>query len=75
MKAAIGDLVGQAVAAGKLRADLDPLDLLRALVGVANVASSPDWKASAKRLVDILVEGSRQARDVPVMKRSRIRNR
>jgi len=62
LKVAIRDLVGQAVAAGKLRADLDPLDLLRALVGVANVASSPDWEASAKRLVDILVEGSRTRR-------------
>jgi AcrR family transcriptional regulator len=62
MKAAIGDLVGRAVASGEIRADLDPLDLLRALVGVANVASSPDWEASAKRLVDILVEGSRTDR-------------
>jgi AcrR family transcriptional regulator len=59
VKLAIGDLVGRAVAAGEIRADLDPLDLLRALVGVANVASSPDWEASAKRLVDILIEGSR----------------
>jgi hypothetical protein len=39
--------------------DLDPIDLLRALIGVANVATSPDWQQSAKRLVDILVAGSR----------------
>jgi len=39
--------------------DLDPIDLLRALIGVANVATSPDWQQSAKRLVDILVTGSR----------------
>ncbi len=59
LKAAIGALVGRAVSANEIRADLDPLDLLRALVGVANVSSSPDWESSAKRLVDILVEGSR----------------
>jgi AcrR family transcriptional regulator len=59
IKGAIESLVGRAVAAGEIRPDLDPFDLLRALVGVANVATSPDWEASAKRLVDILVAGSR----------------
>ncbi|WP_020177395.1 TetR/AcrR family transcriptional regulator [Methyloferula stellata] len=59
IKAAIESLVARAVASGDIRADLDPFDLLRALVGVANVAASPDWEASAKRLVDILVAGSR----------------
>ncbi|HTJ02733.1 MAG TPA: TetR family transcriptional regulator [Methylovirgula sp.] len=59
IKAAIEALVGRAVAAGEIRPDLDPFDLLRALVGVANVAASPDWEASAKRLVDILIAGSR----------------
>lgn len=59
IKAAIEALVGRAVAAGEIRSDLEPFDLLRALVGVANVATSPDWEASAKRLVDILVAGSR----------------
>ena len=59
MRAAIGDLVARAVAAGDIRPDLEPFDLLRALVGVANVAASPDWGARAKRLVDILIAGSR----------------
>ena len=59
MREAIGGLVGRAVASGDIRPDLDPFDLLRALVGVANVAASPDWEASAKRLVDILIAGSR----------------
>jgi AcrR family transcriptional regulator len=65
LKAAIGSLVNRAVRAKQIRGDLDPLDLLRALVGVANVASSPDWEASAKRLVDILVDGSRTNRRLP----------
>jgi AcrR family transcriptional regulator len=56
---AIRSLVKRAVKSGDIRKDLDPLDLLRALIGVSNVASSPDWQQSAKRLVDILITGSR----------------
>jgi AcrR family transcriptional regulator len=56
---AIRSLAKRAVKSGELRKDLDPMDLLRALVGVANVASSPDWQPSARRLVDILIAGSR----------------
>jgi AcrR family transcriptional regulator len=59
IKDAIESLVTRAVVNGEIRADLDPLDLLRALVGVSNVASAPDWQQSAKRLVDILLLGSR----------------
>ena len=44
---------------GDIRKDLDPMDLLRALVGVASVANNPDRHQSARRLVDILVTGSR----------------
>lgn len=39
--------------------DVDSFDLLRALIGVSNVASSPDWQQSARRLVDILITGLR----------------
>jgi AcrR family transcriptional regulator len=56
---AIRALVKRAIKSGDIRKDLDPMDLLRALVGVANVASSPDWQQSARRLVDILIIGSR----------------
>jgi AcrR family transcriptional regulator len=56
---AIRALVKRAIKSGDIRRDLDPLDLLRALIGVANVASSPDWQQSARRLVDILITGSR----------------
>jgi AcrR family transcriptional regulator len=56
---ALRALVKRAIRSGDIRKDLDPLDLLRALVGVANVATSPDWQQSAKRLVDILITGSR----------------
>ena len=56
---AIRRLVKRGVKSGDIRKDLDPSDLLRVLVGVANVASSPDWQQSARRLVDILIAGSR----------------
>jgi AcrR family transcriptional regulator len=56
---AINALVQRAVESGDVREDLEPFDLLRALIGVANVASGPGWQQSAKRLVDILVSGSR----------------
>ncbi|MGD0963248.1 MAG: TetR/AcrR family transcriptional regulator [Candidatus Acidiferrales bacterium] len=59
MHQAIRALVKRGVETGDIRKDLDPIDLLHALVGVANVAASPDWKQSAKRLVDILIAGSR----------------
>jgi AcrR family transcriptional regulator len=56
---AIRTLVRHAIESGDIREDLDPIDLLRALIGVANIATSPDWQQSARRLVDILIMGSR----------------
>src|SRR6201997_3130947 len=59
---AIRALVKRATKSGDIRKDLDPIDLLRALIGVANVATSPDWQQSARRLVEILITGSRPAK-------------
>lgn len=59
---AIRSLVKRAIKSGDIRRDLDPLDLLRALIGVSNVASGPDWQQSARRLVEILITGSRPVR-------------
>jgi len=59
IRGAINALVTRAVESGDIRPDLEPLDLLRALVGVSNVASEPGWPQSARRLVDILLLGSR----------------
>jgi AcrR family transcriptional regulator len=56
---AITALVERAIESGEIRLDLEPMDLLRALVGVSYVASTPDWPQSAKRLVEILILGSR----------------
>jgi AcrR family transcriptional regulator len=56
---AIRVLVKRAIKSGDIRKDLDPVDLLRALIGVANVSASTDWQQSARRLVDILIAGAR----------------
>ena len=62
VQGAIEALVRRAIRSGDIRKDLDPFDLLRALVGVSNVASTPDWQQSARRLVDILILGSRPSK-------------
>ena len=59
VKKAIHTLVERAIESGDIRRDLEPIDLLRALIGVSNVMSDPNWKQSARRLVDILIQGSR----------------
>jgi AcrR family transcriptional regulator len=59
IQGAIDALVKRAIKSGDIRKDLDSSDLLRALIGVAHVPSSPDWQQSARRLVDILITGSR----------------
>ena len=59
IQGAIGELVKRAKRSGDLRRDLDASDLLRALIGVSHVGSSADWPQSARRLVDILIAGSR----------------
>ena len=59
VKQAITRLVDHAVASGDIRLDLDPLDLLRALAGVANIGLGPDGERAAKQLVDILIAGVR----------------
>ena len=60
IQSAIDALVKRAVESGDLREDLVPFDLLRALIGVSYVASGRDWQQSARRLVDILITGSRK---------------
>ena len=56
---AIDGLVKRAKKSSDLRKDLDAFDLLRALIGASHVGSGADWQQSARRLVDILIAGSR----------------
>jgi AcrR family transcriptional regulator len=58
---AMESLTQRAVASGAMREDIEPFDLLRALIGLAHVTSDADWQESARRLVDVLIAGSRSA--------------
>jgi AcrR family transcriptional regulator len=50
--------VQRAITSGDLRADTDPNDLVRALIGIFHTTALPGWEPSARRLVDILIAGS-----------------
>jgi len=54
---AVGALLERAVAAGEIRADISPEDVLRALVGMCYMNDQPGWQASVLRLVDVFVDG------------------
>jgi AcrR family transcriptional regulator len=54
---AVGGLLDRAVAAGKIRSDVSPEDLLRALVGMCYMHDQPGWQKSVLRLVDVFVDG------------------
>jgi len=58
-------LVERAIANGDLRADTNPNDFVRALVGVFHTTAMPGWEQSARRLVDILIAGSRPVEPAP----------
>jgi len=51
--------VQRAIASGDLRSDTDPNDFVRVLIGVFHTTAQPGWEQSARRLVHILIAGSR----------------
>ncbi len=54
-------LVQRAIQSGDLRPETNPDDIMRAFIGVFQTTSLPGWEASARRIVDILLAGSRPA--------------
>ncbi len=58
-------LVQGAVQSGELRSDTDPNDFIRALVGSFHTTALPGWEPSARRIVDILIAGSRPGSEQP----------
>jgi AcrR family transcriptional regulator len=54
---AVGALLDRAVAAGEIRADISPEDLLRALIGMCYMHDQPGWQATVLRLLDVFVDG------------------
>lgn len=56
---AIGSLLDRAVAAGEMRGDVSPADLLRTLVGMCYMHDQPGWQSSVLRMLDVFVDGLR----------------
>src|SRR6202166_4799444 len=56
---AIGALLDRAVAAGEIRADISPEDLLRALIGMCYLHDQPGWQSTVLRLMDVFIDGLR----------------
>jgi AcrR family transcriptional regulator len=57
VRLAIETLVDRGVSEGVIFCDLDPVSLLHALAGVANVGSGAEGERAAKCLVDIVITG------------------
>ena len=62
IQGAIDELVKGAKKSGDVRTDIDATDLLRAMIGISHVGTGHDWQQSARRLVEILIAGSRPVR-------------
>jgi len=56
---AVGGLLDRAIAAGQVRNDISPEDLLRALIGMCYMQDQPGWQTSVLRLVDVFIDGLR----------------
>jgi hypothetical protein len=54
---AVGGLLDRAIAAGEIREDISPEDLIRALVGMCYMHDQPGWQKSVLRLVDVFIDG------------------
>ena len=56
---AVGALLERAVAAGEIRADIGPEDLLRTLAGMCYMHDQPGWQSNVLRLLDVFIDGLR----------------
>ena len=58
---ALSRLADAAIAAGEIRADLEQDDLIRLLGGLSLGYDRPDWAASARRLIGVVMAGLKPA--------------
>ena len=56
---AVGGLLERAIAAGEIRDDITPEDLLRALIGMCYMNDQLGWQTSVLRLLDVFIDGLR----------------
>ena len=59
MLGALTELLRAGAAAGVIRADVDPADVLASLSGVALAAGEPAQREQAGRMLDLLMDGLR----------------
>jgi AcrR family transcriptional regulator len=52
-------LLQSGAAAGTLRADVDPRDVMRVINGIWHVPDCPDWRADVGRMLDLVIDGLR----------------
>jgi AcrR family transcriptional regulator len=64
---AVGGLLERAIAAGEIRNDVSPEDLLRVLAAMCYMHDQPGWQKSVLRLVEVFIDGLRH----PPMKKIR----
>jgi AcrR family transcriptional regulator len=57
---AVATLLKRAAETGAVRKDIAPSDLLRAMIGVSYGNPDEAWQASARRLIDVLMDGLRR---------------
>ena len=55
----VSDLMAAAVAAGQIRDDIAPEDVMRAVFGMCYTREQPGWQDTVIRLVDVFVDGLR----------------
>lgn len=59
----VGGLMAAAVAAGQIRDDIAPEDVMRALIGMCYTRDQRGWQHTVVRLVDVFVDGLRLRSD------------
>jgi len=59
----ISDLMTKAMAAGQIRDDITPDDMMRAVIGMCYAPGQPGWQHTVVRLVDVFVDGLRVQHD------------
>jgi AcrR family transcriptional regulator len=67
-------LLDRAVAAGEIRTDVSPEDLIRTLVGMCYMHDQPGWQSNVFRLLDVFVDGLRMRgrQNAPARSRSTV---
>jgi hypothetical protein len=56
---ALRRLLDAGAAAGTLRADVDPTDVMRVMSGIWYLPAGPEWRENVGRMLDLVIDGLR----------------